>query len=396
MKKISLLILIVCSVGLTILNYFSSENSLKRSDLGEEQNNAHYMILLIGDGMGYEQIRAARNHLYGPENKKLLSFEKFPHKSEMGPEPAEVENGELLITDSAAAATAMATGKKVQTGVLSVRLPGKAERIETILEHYQKQGFGTGLVTSSRISHATPAAFAAHLPSRHDYWHIETAYLKESRPNVLMGGRADGYFIDESLLEAGYKNVTNRELLAAGIADQKVMHLASLYDGGKKGHLKYTLERSPDHEDQANLSELSIAALKFLKQRFPKGFFIVIEGARIDHAGHSNNIYNNIRETQSFHETVKKVQEWAEKQNAKTTLLVTADHETGGLELHGDSPKGVWPAHTWSTGWHTDQKVPVYAWGYASEKAEKIRHNTDVYHFFKNIVPPSSELAAKN
>ena len=138
------------------------------------------VILFIGDGMGPEQVKAASHYAGGP-----LSFERLPYHGRAMTWPA---SNPLDVTDSAAAATAMATGMKVSNGVLSVAIPGDGRPLPTILEQFKQMGRSTGLVTTTYITHATPAAFAAHVASRDKHDLIAQDYLQRTRPDVMLGG----------------------------------------------------------------------------------------------------------------------------------------------------------------------------------------------------------------
>ncbi len=142
---------------------------------------ARNVILFIGDGMGFAQVEAAG--MFATGRPGTLSFETFPFRGS-------VRTGNAVgeVTDSAAAATAMATGVKVGNGVISMALPGNGAPLETALERFKASGKSTGLVTTTIITHATPAAFGAHEPSRNNYSGIADDYLNDSRPNVLLGG----------------------------------------------------------------------------------------------------------------------------------------------------------------------------------------------------------------
>jgi alkaline phosphatase len=160
------------------------------------------VVLLIGDGMGFEQVKAGGMYAHGAPG--TLPFEAFPHRAEMT-----THSADSPVTDSAAAATALATGRKVNNGVVSVAHPGGGGELKTLLEHFGDRGRGTGLVTTADVTHATPAAFGAHRPSRNDLSGIFADYLNVTRPNVLFGGAGDGTPA-ASFAEAGYALVTDR------------------------------------------------------------------------------------------------------------------------------------------------------------------------------------------
>ncbi len=164
------------------------------------------VILCIGDGMGSEQIKAGSMYLTGETGK--LDFEQFPYKAKMNVCAADSNS-----TDSDASATAMATGVKVNVGVISVAIPGDGKPLKTIAELFQKAGKSVGLITTTNLTHATPAAFAAHQPSRNNYAQIAEDYLLTSRPDVLLGGCL--YIDCESAKAVGYEVISDvNELLA--------------------------------------------------------------------------------------------------------------------------------------------------------------------------------------
>jgi alkaline phosphatase len=318
-------------------------------------------VLFIGDGMGHEQVRAAG--IWATGEAGTLSFEAFPYRSRMTTHAA---SGAL--TDSAAAATAMATGTKVAVGVISLRIPGSGEALATILEDSQRMGKRTGLVTTTSISHATPAAFAAHEARRDNYLEIVSDYLRDSRPNVLFGGAA--HVTPRLAREAGYTVVSDAaELLA--LAPGSATFVSGQFGAGNMPYEIDGLGPLP------RLSEMTVAALRILDDD-PEGFFLMVEGGRIDHAGHINSIAHAIGETIELSNAVQMAVEWAEGRE-DTLIIVTADHETGGLTVLQDHGAGVLPAVSWSTTGHTDQRVPVYGWGANASTVMGVADNSDIH-----------------
>jgi len=317
------------------------------------------VILCIGDGMGPEQIKAAS--YYAGTN---LFFESFPYQSIMTTFPAN-----STITDSAASATAMATGTKVNNGVLSLQLPGNGQELENLVEYFKIRGKATGLVVTSYITHATPAAFGAHETSRFNYTSIANDYLNQTKPNILFGGGANGISIG-SAVASGYTVVVNKnELLSLNSENEKFV-------SGQFGntHLPYETDGLGV---LPHLHEMTQAALNILDNN-PNGFFLMVEGSRIDHAGHENNLVRNIHETLEFSESVKTVFNWmGDRQD--TLLLVTADHETGGLTVLNDNGAGNYPDVTWSTTYHTETLIPVYGIGQNAFLVTNVTDNTDIY-----------------
>lgn len=168
-----------------ILVLFFALFSLFFAACGAAEPASFAVILCIGDGMGPGQEKAASYYLSGREG--ALSFHDFPVQTEIS-----TFSANSSVTDSAASATAIATGEKVNNGVISLKIPGDGSEIETILEYYQKQGKAVGLVTTAFITHATPAAFAAHVSSRGNYTEIGEDYFSKTLPHVLFGGGGNG------------------------------------------------------------------------------------------------------------------------------------------------------------------------------------------------------------
>jgi len=205
------------------------------------------IILIIGDGMGVEQVKAAGYYEHGQEG--LLSFEEFPYKTDQT-----TRSANSSITDSAASATAMATGVKVSNGVLSIEIPGRRFYLNTLLEIAAHEGKATGLVTTTHSVHATPAAFGSHVSNRNSYKSIGYQYMNKSRPDVIFAG-GNTNLSAEMALEAGYLVATDKMSLS---------HLEyapeSKYFGYfGKGHLPYM------YDGMGTLPELSDMALKAIE-----------------------------------------------------------------------------------------------------------------------------------
>ncbi|MEE8450406.1 MAG: alkaline phosphatase, partial [Thermoguttaceae bacterium] len=327
------------------------------------------VILMIGDGMGTQHVEAGRMFLGGE-----IAFDRLPYQAEMTTFSANAS-----VTDSAASGTAMATGRKVDNGVISRALPGDGADLTTALEIHQSFGKATGLVTTSTVTHATPAAFGAHAASRNDTTEIASDLLTQTRPNVLFGGGASGMTVDAAV-EAGYTVVQNRTELAA-LNTQTETFVSGQFGAG---HLPYEYDGLGN---LPHLSEMTTVALDILDND-PDGFFLMIEAGRIDHAGHANDIERNVRETAQFSETVEVVLDWAAGRT-DTLVIVTADHETGGLTVLEDNGPGIAPDATWSTGGHTAADVPVYAYGSGAESVgsvfDGVLDNTDIFELTTGV-----------
>jgi len=336
------------------------------ASLSEKQSDSSslkHVIILIGDGMGFEQIKAAGLYLNGKGNS--LTMETFPYQAEL-----KTASANSPITDSAAAATAIATGVKVNNSVISVQIPGDYKELETALEYHKARQRRTGLVTTTFITHATPAAFGSHTYSRKNFSEIASDYLNESLPNILFGGINKGGITKEAATTAGYTVVTDLKSLQTLDTD-KVEYVSGQFG---KGHMPYEFDGVGD---LPHLSQMTSKALDILDND-PDGFFLVVEGGKIDHSGHSNDIEKNIREIEEFDKAVQTVLEWASERK-DTLIIVTADHETGGLKVISENGVGKTPTVSWSTEEHTAANVPIYAWGYGAEKIRGVMENTDLF-----------------
>ena len=261
------------------------------------------------------------------------------------------------------------------------RQPGDGEPLETVLEYFQKKGKKVGLVTTTHLTHATPASFGAHEASRANYAQIAADYLTSSRPNVLLGGGGAGLTVTGAVV-VGYTVVSNRAEMLQATADGPGMLCGQF----GIGHMPY------EHDGVGalpHLHEMTSCALKLLEDA-PEGFFLMVEGGRIDHAAHVNDIAKCVRETVAFDKAVGVAASWA-KGRSDTLMIVTADHETGGLTMLAGNGAGIEPAVSWSTVGHTGTNVGVYAWGPGSESVSGTIDNTDIYRIIMTgWLPPQS------
>lgn len=318
------------------------------------------VILMIGDGMGtshiYAGVVANRGHLY-LDNFPVAGF-------------SETFSSDNLITDSAAGGTALATGHKTNNGMISVTPDGK--KVKTILESAEEAGKATGLVVTCKITHATPAVFIAHQPSRNMYEAIAADFLNTDIDVFIGGGldnflhRQDGRNLVQELKDKGYQVVTSPDSLLLVNRDRK---LAGLVD---EGHLPpYALGRG-DYLEKA--TALAIDMLS----RDKDGFFLMVEGSQIDWGGHDNHTPYTVSEMLDFDRAIGKALEFAAR-DGHTLVIVTADHETGGMSINGGDRNTGAVAARYTSGNHTAVMVPVFAWGPQAVLFGGIQDNTDVY-----------------
>lgn len=300
----------------------------------------HNVILLIGDGYGFSHFEIARTVKQLADTTTLAQINVM-NKGNTGYVSDPPENG--LVTDSAAAGTALATGHKTENGVLSQSPDGT--RYKTVLEMAKARGMATGLISTSYIADATPAAFAAHSPTRGAYADIAEQMLLIGKVDVLLGGGRED-FIPEP--ESGSRRKDSRNL----IAEAQAAGYTAVSTAAELAHIDpahtprllglFALHTMAFEIDRPTTTEPSLAlmtekALDVLRLR-PQGFFLMVEGARIDHAAHANDAATMIRDVLAFDQAVGVAYQFAQ-QHPETLLIVTADHETGGVALvYGASP----------------------------------------------------------
>jgi len=320
------------------------------------------IIIFIGDGMGVGHVKASGIYAYGTEGSLL--FESFPYQAEVT-----TYSADSSVTDSAAAATAIASAVKVNNGVISVESPGDGSELYTLLEYFKDRGKSTGLVTTVPMTNATPASFAAHESSRYNYSNIADDYFNQTRPNVLFGGGGDEMSVSQAL-NAGYTVFTNR------VGMQRLNTDTETLVSGQFGYaLPYEYDGS--FATTPHLSELTATALDILDND-PDGFFIMIEGGLIDWAAHANNLNRDIFETIEFDNSVQVALDWAQGRS-DTLIIVTADHDTGGLTVTQNNGQGVLPDVAWATEGHTGANVGVYAIGQNAHLISGVMDNTDFF-----------------
>ena len=343
------------------------------------------IFFFIGDGMGFEQVKAAGMYANGEEG--TLPFEAFPFQAE-----ATTYSANNPVTDSAAAGTALATGFKVNNGVISMAYPGDGSELYTLLEYFKDRGKSTGLVTTTYMSHATPAAFGAHEPSRNNLPEIVTDYLYQTRPNVLYGGANE--MSVSSATTAGYTVVTNRAEMQALDTETETMVSGQFGSTHLPYEWDYSTGTDTGYDTLPHLSEMTASALAILDND-SDGFFLMVEGGRIDHAGHDNETERNVCETVEFSNAVQVAIDWAQGRS-DTLIIVTADHETGGLTVLQNNGQGNFPSVSWDTTGHTAANVPVYAWGVNAGLVSGVMDNTDLFgvattaYYVKGYVRDSS------
>lgn len=325
------------------------------------------IIIMIGDGMGPAQIAAG---MYSREQdlhlEQITDLVTGLHKN---------CSSDDLVTDSAAGATAFACGKKTYNGAIGVdpdTLP-----IRTILEEAQSKGYRTGLVATSTIVHATPASFAAHNRQRKNYEEIAMD-LATSHVDVLIGGGSK-FFREREDEEDLYAVMQDLGYTVSDYFEQPFA--PSIFSGADK--LAYFTARDSPLMRSQGRDYLPVAARKTVEHldslAGDNGFMTVIEGSQIDWGGHANKDYYIISEMHDFDRAIAAIADWSEK-DGETLVIITADHETGGLSINKGSVRGDTLVTAFTSDYHTATLIPVFAFGPGAKRFTGIYENTAIYH----------------
>ena len=316
------------------------------------------IILMIADGAGLSQITAT---MY--KNGNNLNLEGF---KVVGLQKTHSFNS--LITDSAASGTAMACGIKTLNGAIGVDIENKP--YESILKICEKKGYNSGMIVTSSIVHATPASFYANVISRSNYQEIANQ-LSKSDVDFFIGG-GEKYFIKRN----DKRNLINE------MKDWEFVNGVDEFDSSTSKKVGYFI----DYEEPLSLIEgrkplLDIGLNSILKKLNSrnKPFFLLVEGSQVDWGGHDNDLEYLTSEYIEFDRAIGVALKFVEE-NPNTLLVVTADHETGGLAITSDQIKKLNSKVRFSTKGHTASMVPVFSKGVGSKVFSGIYDNTEIFY----------------
>ncbi|MBR2300980.1 MAG: alkaline phosphatase [Bacteroidaceae bacterium] len=310
MKKVTTLLLLICiaSIGLA--------------------KNPKYVFYFIGDGMGPSHILGTELYL-----GELSGVIGRPHKLHLTQLPHSAfvttfskTNG---VTDSAASGTALATGEKTYNGAIGITSEGTP--LYSVAHAAKQAGYAVGVSTTVCINHATPGAFYAHQKSRNNYPQIAEEMLTagydfyaggdpvcndEQRSNLYKKAKEQGYTIARGYddYKAGSNSATKMMLFQEEVATE----------------IPYTIDRD---DNDLTLAQITEAGIDFLKEKSKKGFFFMVEGGKIDYASHSNDAATMMQEVLDFDRAIAVALDFYKKHSKETLIIITADHETGGLVL---------------------------------------------------------------
>ena len=307
-----------------------------------DQAKIKYVFYVIGDGMGINQILGTEQYNTGTQScPEEVNFFNFPVRTIIT-----TRSASSLVTDSAAAGTTLASGVKTYEGAIGVGVDGLP--VTSLTELAKAGGKGTGVITSVGINHATPGSFLAHSKSRGNYEEIILDYIASPADFVAGAGfiteRKSGHkasYFEQKAREAGIKVYHGKEEWSRmSASDECVLCLS----GKTEAELPYAIDRM---EDDTTLPEFVSAGISYLESRFAEeGFFMMVEGGKIDYAGHADDGATCFQEINDLAAAVDHILDFYERYPEETLIVVTSDHETGGLmlgagryEMHPDRMK---------------------------------------------------------
>jgi alkaline phosphatase len=351
------------TIAITLLFSFSISNSSCQTAQKEVKN----VILFIGDGMGTAQVYGA---MTASEHKLIL--ESFPFTGF-----SKTYSYDNYVTESGAGGTAIACGIKTRNEMIG--MSPDSVSVNSILEIAHKNGLATGIVVTSSVTDATPASFVAHVINRGYYEDIAKAYLNGT-VDVFMGGgegnfrdRLDSADLTIMLKKQGFDVIYSIDSLKKS-SSRKIAGLLA------KGNMP-----TVRNGRVGVLSEMTRKAIETLSKN-NNGFFLMVEGSLIDKCAHKKNLPEVLLETIDMDDAVGVAKDFADK-NKQTLIVVTADHETGGLALINGDMKNYQVAGTFiESGYHTGVMIPIYSYGLGAKEFTGIHENTFFFNKFLKLL----------
>lgn len=373
MKKLPVIVKIIAcaaclALGGLICHLIGDNNTCEPKE--EKVKN---IIFMIGDGMGVAQVSATQI----AQDYEPMQLERATY---VGLQKTYSANSR--VTDSAAAGTALSTGNKTNNGMIGVTPDSLPQR--SLLEYFEQAGHPTGIVVTYPVTNATPAAFVAHVPNRNMEDEIATYYL-ENDVDVIFGGgskrfnqRADGVNLFDALKEKNYTIAYNLSELSE-IKSGNVIMLPT------EGSMSSRLDGRDEY-----LPEATAKALEILTNNAnEEGFFLMVESSMIDGYGHQNNVEGIIKETKDFDNAIKVAFDYADT-HPGTLVVVTADHATGGLTIVNGNRRFDLHDHkvdyAFTTGGHTGEMVPIFAYGAGAKNFTGVFENTDLPKIMRGLM----------
>jgi alkaline phosphatase len=332
----------------------------------DKSKNSRNIILFIGDGMGVAQLYAGMN-----VSDHKFSLERFPYSGF-----SKTYSADNYVTDSGAGGTAIACGVKTNNGMIGVRPDSSS--VKSIMEYAHQNGLATGIISTSSVTHATPASFVAHNSGRGNYEDIAKDFLNGTI-DIFMGGgedhfrnRKDGIDLTIILKDQGYSIVCTLDELKKT-------------DSKKVAGLLAKVHMQKASEGRAGALEVMTRKAIETLSRNKKGFVLMVEGSMIDWGAHEQKIDYLTSEVIDFDQAVGVARDYASK-NTNTLVVVTADHETGGLVLAGGSISDHKVVAKFSGADHSGVMVPIFSYGPGAERFSGIHENTFFLDEFLNLL----------
>lgn len=322
-----------------------------------QDNVQKNIILIIGDGMGVPQITAGMYKL-----KNQTALENFPIIG-----LSKTHSSNALVTDSAAAGTAIACGEKTANGTVGISM--RNQKLTSILELSKQKGYKTGIIATSTIVHATPAAFYANVLSRNQYEDIALQLINSDVDYFIGGGRK--FFL----------NRKDKRNLLKEMTSYDIVNSIKKFDESKSDKIGYfTSSEDPYPIRNGRIPDLSTAVEKMLPKLSgtDNPYFLLIEASQIDWGGHKNDIDYVLTEFIDMDKAINKVIEYT-KNDKNTIVIVTGDHETGGLAITSGRRRNFQIKTEFSTIGHSAVMIPVFAKGPHSEIFSGIYDNTEIF-----------------
>lgn len=368
-KNIIIIILLLISIVCTVFLIYKSNNSQNKivnyeyskkentDDISMTNKKIKNIIYMIGDGMGENHIMAGELYKRGKLNMQTIT-----NKSYVTTASTEV------VTDSAAAATALATGYKTNNGTIGKDQYGN--NVENLIEYTNKKGLKTGIVCTQILCHATPAGFSVHNDYRYNYDEIVQSQIRSGIDLMMGGGREYFSKYESQMKENNCKWINSLSELNSISKDERIIGTFANNSISKESNriaLKYMTQEAISRLENDN------------------GFFLMIEGSDIDTYSHESNMSKMLNEIIDFDDAVGIAKQYVDE-HPDTLLIVTADHETGGLTLDGVTSSNELSDFLFtSNGQHTSSNVLVYAYGVGAEDLteKEIIDNTLICKFIK-------------
>lgn len=331
-------------------------------------------ILMIGDGMGHNHIKVT---------------EAFNEQTTFISRESEVtgwvttRSSSSNVTDSAAAATAMSTGMKVANGSISVK---SGFHLTTMSEFAKANGKGVGIIATESLTGATPAAFSSHNSKRSNTDQIASEQFLNTVDLYMGAGKTYYDSKKDDMSNGRLSYYTNFNSLSEDIENSDSQYPFSRFLASFD-----TISVSESTATSPTLADMSLKAIAYLNDAYAdSGFFLMIEGSHIDKRAHDNDLNGMINQVNGFDQAVEAVVEWAHDAN-DTFVMVTADHETGGLQYDGET-KSELNDDLFTTGGHTGVNVPFYVYTddkYPFFEQDEIIDNTDIAKFYRGLMRKS-------